>query len=181
MPITLVVPGLESFDDSTQRFVYGEPFSITLEHSLVSLSRWESKWHKFFLGSQEKTDEETLTYIQCMGLGGELPTEVMERFSGENLADIVKYIDDPMTATTFSHIQATRNSREEVSNELIYYWMHTMGIDKSCETWHLARLITLIRLTSEKNKPAKKMNKAETAQQYKEINARNKALFNTPG
>lgn len=180
MPITLVVHGVESFDDESQRFVYGEPFTITLEHSLISLARWESKWHKFFLGPQQKTDEETLSYIQAMGLTEELPNEVMERFSEENLAAIINYIDDPMTATTFSHLQTTQVSREVVSNELIYYWMHTMGIDKSCETWHLGRLITLIRLTSEKNKPAKKMNKADTAAQYKSINERNKKLFETP-
>lgn len=181
MPITVVVPRLELFDDENEVFVYQDEITIVLEHSLISLSRWESKWHKFFLGPGEKTDEETLTYIQCMGIGEEISREVIDRLINDpsTLTKIFEYIQDPLTATTFSTIDSGKPSREMISSELIYYWMHTMGIDKSCEDWPLARLITLIRLTSEKNKPAKKANKADTLQRYRSINEQNKKLFET--
>lgn len=177
MPITIVLPSLEAFDDEKQKFVHLESISITLEHSLISLSRWESKWHKFFLGPSDKTDKETLSYIQSMGLYGEIPEEHMARLTEDNLKEIYTYIQDPMTATTFSHISAKTPSREMISSELIYYWMHSMGIDKTCEEWPLARLIALIRLTSEKNQPAKKRNPSDVAAEYRSINERNKKLF----
>lgn len=181
MPLTLVIPAEKLWDEENEQFVDGEEVTLVMEHSLISLSKWESKWHKRFLGDEKKTPEDTISYFKEMVLEGELTDEVLHRFTDEHFRALSSYIDDPMTATTFSKMAATRPSREQISNELIYYWMLTMGIDKECETWHLARLITLIKVTSEKNKPEKSRSKAEIMADNKALNAQRKAQYNTKG
>lgn len=181
MPITVVVPGAESYNDRTQEFITSEPTTITLEHSLISLSLWESKWEKPFMDDAPKNDEETLSYIRLMSLDGEIPDEVVSRLTDDNLREIYTYIDAPMTATTFSNEANQGPNRQRITSELIYYWMLSMGIDKECETWHLKRLITLIKTVSEMNKPAQKMNKADIIARNKALNAARKKQYNTTG
>lgn len=144
------------------------PQTIQLEHSLVSISKWESIHHKPFLGREEKTDAEIISYICCMSPDDSLDIRTVLSLSNDNVEQIVAYIEDSMTATTFYEPNA-RPSREIITSEIIYYWMVTLNIPFECQHWHLNRLLTLIKVISMKNEPEKKMSQAE-------LNARNRAL-----
>lgn len=165
MPITIKIPGVESFDEDTETFVYSEETVLVLEHSLVSLSKWESIFHKAFLGKEKKTAEETLAYIHAMCLDESIPGEVLFRLTEANIAEINAYIENPMTATTFSQIQGPP-SREYITNELIRYWMVAFQIPLEYETRHLNQLFTLIKVVNEKNKPDKDKKKMSAAERH---------------
>lgn len=153
--LTITVPGVESFNDETQEFVTTDDTELHLEHSLVSLSKWESKWEKPFLTGDSKTTEEVLDYFQSMSLDGEIPMEVLARLTDENLTAINQYIEAKMTATWFRETQQARpGSTEVVTAEIIYHWMTALQIDWECQYWHLNRLITLVKTINEKNKAA---------------------------
>jgi len=153
--LTITVPGVESFNDETQEFVTTDDTVLHLEHSLVSLSKWESKWEKPFLTGDSKTTEEVLDYFQSMSLDGEIPEEVLHRLTDENLHAINQYIEAKMTATWFRETGQTRaGSSETVTAEIIYHWMTALQIDWECQYWHLNRLITLVKTINEKNKAA---------------------------
>lgn len=179
--LTILVPGVESFDNEKQEFVYGEGTPLRFEHSLVSLSKWESEWEKPFLGKEEKTAEETLSYIRLMCLD-EIPPGVFERLSEENFAAINDYIGKKMTATWFNENGQNRPpSREVITSELIYHWMIQMNIPREYEEWHLNKLTTLIKVISLKNAPKKKMTPAEIARRNHELNAQRMKQHNTTG
>jgi hypothetical protein len=151
--LTITVPGVESFNDETQEFVTTDDTVLHLEHSLVSLSKWESKWEKPFLTGDSKTTEEVLDYFQSMSLDGEIPAEVLARLTEENLHALNQYIEAKMTATWFNETQKARpGSSETVTAEIIYHWMTALQIDWECQYWHLNRLITLVKTINEKNK-----------------------------
>lgn len=153
--LTITVPGVESFNDETQEFVTTDDTVLKLEHSLVSLSKWESKWEKPFLTGDPKTTEQVLDYFQAMSLDGEIPTEVLARLTDENLHALNQYIEAKMTATWFNETQKARpGSSETVTAEIIYHWMTALQIDWECQYWHLNRLITLVKTINEKNKAA---------------------------
>lgn len=166
--LSIELEGTEWFDEESGQFITVPPQTIQLEHSLVSISKWESKWHKPFLHTQDKTDGEVLDYICCMSPDDSMDFRTALSLSKENVEQIVSYIENPMTATTFYEPDA-RPSREIITSEIIYYWMVTLGIPFECQHWHLNRLLTLIKVISLKNEPEKKMSQ-------REINARNKAL-----
>lgn len=153
---------------------------LQLEHSLVSLSKWESKWQKPFLTKDEKTMEESIDYISCMTLTKNVDLETYSFITDHNLQEVKDYIKNPMTATTFSKENQTPN-REIITAELLYYWMIAMTIPFECQKWHLNRLLTLINVCNIKNKPAKKMNKREVAGRNAKINAARKQALNTKG
>lgn len=178
--LTIRVPLSEKFDEETNRFIVHESYDIRMEHSLVSLSKWEQKYKKPFLSDQEKTPEEALWYIRAMCLD-EVPDDIFDKLSRKNYLEINNYIEDNQTATWFRDSGSKSRNREVITNEVIYYWMLTLNIEMICETWHLSRLMTLIRVTSEKNQPAKKMSAAEIAQRNRELNAKRKAELNTQG
>ena len=178
--LQIVVPAVNAWDESKQEFVNLEEQTLKLEHSLVSLSKWEQKWHKPFLTKQEKTLEETLDYIKCMTLTQNVKPETYLFLSDENFEQIKEYIDDPMTATTFSD-DKKKSNHEIATSELIYYWMIALNIPQEYQKWHLNRLLTLIRVCNIKNTPAKKMSTNETISYYNDINEANKKLFNTTG
>lgn len=153
--LTITIPGVESFNNSTQMFVTTDDVQLTLEHSLVSLSKWESKWEKPFLSDEKKTTEEVYSYIQCMTLEGNSSMEVLLRITDANQRDINDYIESKMTATWFRENAAPRIGRPEVvTAEIIYHWIVALQIDWECQYWHLNRLITLVKTINEKNKAA---------------------------
>ena len=184
LQITIPADVLEEFDEENNEFIYttiAKEQTLQLEHSLVSLSKWESKWCKPFLSKQEKTDEEILDYIKYMTLTQNVKPEVYNRLTEDNIEQINKYIDAPMTATTFSKDGAKGGSREIVTAELIYYWMIALNIPFECQKWHLNRLLTLVKVCNIKNSPPKKMSKRETASRYAKLNAARRKQHNTRG
>lgn len=181
--LRITIPGNdELWDEKNQEFLPPtKPTTLQLEHSLVSVSRWESKWHFAFLSKREKTREQTIDYIRCMTLNRDVDPDVYYRLTPENIDAINEYIGNPMTATHFADDKVRGRSLETVTSELIYYWMISLGIPFECQKWHLNRLITLVKVCSKKNAPAKKMNKADMARRYAELNAARRKKYNTKG
>lgn len=177
--LTVKVLGIDYFDEENSTFITSEDVTLELEHSLVSLSKWESVWGKPFLGPDLKTTEETLSYIKAMSLTPNIAPEVFSRLSNSNLEEINEYISAKMTATSF--IEKQTKSREIVTSEVIYYWMISLNVPFSCETWHLNRLFTLLKVCSEKNSPKKKMSKREIAARNTSLNAQRLAELKTTG
>lgn len=172
--LTIEVTIEESYDEERMLFVTTIAQTLELEHSLASLSKWEQKYKKPFLSSEDKTAEETLYYIrECMTLTPNVPPGVFSKLSEQNIIEINDYINDKATATWFREDPSRQRNREIITAEIIYYWMLSLNIAKEHETWHLNRLITLIRTVSEKNQPPKKMtrnDRAEALRQRDEIN-----------
>lgn len=179
--LSIEVPGGEFWDEKNQVFIDFPGQKLQLEHSLVSISKWESKWRKPFLSSNDKTAEETLDYIRCMTLTQNPRPETYYCLTRENVDEINHYIESPMTATTFSEEKASRKNREIITSEVIYYWMIANNIPLECQKWHLNRLLTLIKVCSIKSQPPKKMSKAQTARQYAALNAARRKKHNTKG
>ena len=179
--LTIVVPGVEMFDDQSQEFVTQGDVTLELEHSLVSLSKWESKHEKPFLGKQEKTTEETLDYVRCMIVTPNVSEEVISKLSEENLMAVNGYIDSKMTATWFNEPPGAPKSRDVITAELIYYWMVVFQIPFQCEHWHLNRLFTLIRVCNIKQAKPKKMTRAELAARNRELNAQRREQLGSKG
>jgi len=179
--LTITVGGTQSFDDEKQEFVDEGGFELQLEHSLVSLSKWESKHEKPFLGKETKTPEEVLDYVQCMVLAKNPPGDFLDKLSKENLEAVNAYIEAKMTATWFSEQPGAPASREVITAELIYYWMTVFHIPFECEEWHLNRLFTLIRICNIKQSKPKKMGRREIAAHNRELNARRKSQLGTKG
>lgn len=179
--LRITVPLVEGFDESTQQFVVTEGFDLELEHSLASLSKWESKFEKPFLGKEEKSTEEVIWYIQAMTLTPNVPQEIYSRFSKENLAAVNDYINAKMTATWFREHGPRQVNRDIITAEILYYCMVSMNIPFECQHWHLNRLVTLIRVCNEKNQPKKPMNRREAAQRQRELNAQRRANLGTRG
>ena len=174
------MPAKEGFNNETNTFTTISPAaSLCLEHSLISLSKWESKWHKPFLSKDKKSREEILDYIRCMTLDNAVDWSVYENLSNQTISEITKYIEEPMTATTFS--DNGRKSTEIITSEIIYYWMVSFNIPFECQKWHLNRLLTLIRVCSIKNQPPKKMSTAEIMARNRKLNAQRKAQYKTRG
>ena len=144
--LQITIPPVELWDEEKQEFSMSKEYTLQLEHSLVSLSKWESKWCKPFLTKEPKTYEETLDYIKCMTLTQNVKPEVYGYLTRANVDDINNYIDAPMTATTFSEERRGSAGREQVTAELVYYWMIALNIPFECQKWHLNRLLTLIKV-----------------------------------
>ena len=171
----------EYWDEQKQEFVEPKFQTLQLEHSLISLSKWESKWCKPFLSKDEKTYEETLDYIKCMTLTQNVKSEVYEHITRDNVKQINEYIEAPMTATTFSEDRIGKHNREIVTSELIYYWMISLQIPPEYAKWHLNRLLTLIRVCNIKNSPVKKMSKRDIMSRNAQLNAARRKQLNSKG
>ena len=179
--LRLTIPPRQYWDERIEEFVTIEGCTLELEHSLVSLSKWESKWHKAFLSKQPKTYEETIDYIKCMTLTPNVPSAVYNNLSRENVKMINEYIDNPMTATYISEEKTSKGRGETITAELIYYWMIALNIPFECQNWHLNRLIMLVRVCNIKNSPPKKMSKRDIASRNAALNAARKQQLNTKG
>lgn len=171
----------EGWDEEKQEFVLPKEQILNLEHSLISLSKWESNWCKPFYSKKEKTNEEVIDYVKCMTLTRNVDPDVYNHLTSENLSQIYKYIEAPMTATTFSNVDKGKKNREIITSELIYYWMISLNIPSEYEKWHLNRLVTLIEVCSIKNAPPKKRSKSEIMRQNAALNAARKKQLNTKG
>lgn len=178
--LQITIPGTEMWDEEKQEFFYPDDVTLYLEHSLVSLSKWEAKWHKSFLFTKEKTYAETIHYIKCMTLNEDVDQSVYTRLTNKHFEQINKYIENPMTATTFRK-DNSKHSSEIVTAELIYYWMLTLGIPYECREWHLNQLLTLIRVCNVKNGSGKKMSRREIASQNAALNAARRQRMNSKG
>lgn len=191
--LTVVIPEQHHrlFDESTEEFLYIDvkKTELQLEHSLMSLKKWEQKWHQRFIEREgeksTKTPEQTIDYIRCMTLNKNVDPNVYPFIPKEQLQEIEAYINDPMTATTIKEpndtVSQAKKSKEGISAELIYYWMITLGIPFECEKWHLNTLIMLIRVCSIKNSKPEKKDPRQLAMERRQENLRRRAKYHTKG
>lgn len=179
--LRITIPAQEQWNEKTQEFEYTKKQTLQLEHSLVSLSKWESKWCKPMLSKKSKTAEETIDYVRCMTITQNVNPEVYTYLTDENIQEITQYIDAPMTASWFSDTGNSGNNREQITSELIYYWMITLNIPFECQKWHLNRLLTLIQICNIKNQPNKKMSRREIMNRNAALNAQRKKSLHTKG
>lgn len=179
--LQITVPGVELYDEKNEEFIYLKERTLQLEHSLVSLSKWEAKWHKPFISKTNKTEEEVVDYVKCMTITQNVDPDVYTRLTKQNYDEIEAYINAPMTATTFKEGRLGKKGSGIVTNEIIYYWMVSLNIYKECEKWHLNRLLTLIRVCNEKNAPSKKMSKSEIMKNNAALNAARRQKLNSKG
>lgn len=184
--LQITIPALvrEDYDEENNSFVYttiAKEQTIQLEHSLVSLRKWESKWGKAFLAKNNKTDEEITDYIKCMTVTQHVSDDIYDRLTSENVQCIKNYIEAPMTATYFSEDNSGKASREIVTAELIYYWMIALNIPFECQKWHLNQLLTLIKVCNIKNSPPKKRSKKDIMSRNAALNAARRKQFNSKG
>lgn len=177
--LEITVKASEYFDDRTQTFINIPEQTLQLEHSLYTISKWESKWHKAFLGKKEKTPEESIDYIKCMTLTENVNPMVYIGLSQENNQQIIDYINAKVSATYLPD-RKEEKSGDTVTSELIYYWMVSLQIPFECQYWHLNRLLTLIQVCNIKNKPAKKGKKPNLAHRSA-LNAQRRAKAHSKG
>lgn len=180
-----IQPG-EIFDEVENRFIQNrKQVTIQLEHSLISLRKWEQKWKKAFLMQENLSVEEILDYIRCMTVSPHgISPETYYFLTTENVDSIISYIKDPMTATTFSNnnvVDIQRNSSEGITAEIIYYWMITMNVPVEFEKWHLQTLLTLIRVISIKNQKPQKVDPVKAAIERDRLNQERRKKFNSKG
>lgn len=168
------------WDEEAEEFVPMDTFVLEMEHSLVSLSKWEAHFEKPFIGTEKSVDE-ILWYIQAMTLTPEVPKVIFSRLTKQNYEEINAYIEAKMTATWFSEEKNQRGPRETITSEVIYYWMIAHNIPFSCEEWHLNRLITLVQVCNRMNAPKKKMTREEIIQRNRALNAQRRAQMGTTG
>lgn len=168
--LEITIPETELWDERNETFVTVKQHTLRLEHSLVSISKWEQKWCKSYFSRKEKTKEEIIDYIRCMTITQNVDPYIYYCLTRENEEQIKNYIDAPMTAVTFPN-EKKGGSRDIITSEIIYYWMISLGIPFECRKWHLNSLIALIKVCNIKNQPPKKMNRRELASHHRAVNA----------
>lgn len=173
----------ELWDAKDEKFIKPKIVTIELEHSLLSISKWESKWRKPFLSSNSKTFDETIDYIRCMTITQNVDPIVYDLITDSNIEEVDKYINTSMTATWFSNNgKTTKHSTRQITSELVYYWMIILGIPWSCEEWHFSRLMTLIEVyNAEHDSKANKMTNSEILELHSSINEHNRKRYNSKG
>lgn len=184
MPITITIPGVDLFDEEKKKFLTTEARTIELEHSLVSLSKWEQKWKILFLGNKNLTPDHIIDYVRCMCLTPDVPAEAFNAiaYATDVFTQVTDYINDTMTATWFNEHGPKKASSEAVTSEVIYYWLVALTIPFETQYWHLNRLLTLIKVTNIKNDPKKKlMPLAEVQRQQRDLNAERRAKMGSKG
>ena len=179
--LQITIPAIEQWDEENLVFIKTKEQTLQLEHSLVSLSKWESKWNKPFLTKNEKSIEETIDYIRCMTITQNVNPSSYQNLTNRNIAEINRYIEAPMTATTFFDDKTSKSAKEQITAELIYYWMIALNIPFDCQKWHLNKLLTLIKVCNVKNQPPKKMNRKEIMNRNAVLNAARRKQLNSKG
>jgi hypothetical protein len=179
--LTVTIPDVEYFNESTLEFTNIKSQVLQLEHSLVSVSKWEAVWGRAFLSKEPKTYEQTYDYIRCMTLTQNVNPMIYKYIPDDIIDEVTKYIEAPMTATTFQEQPNARSSREVITSELIYFWMVSLNIPFECQKWHLNRLLAFIRVCNLKNTPPKKMNKKDILSRNRQLNAERRNALNTKG
>jgi len=180
--LKLIIPALEKFDEIKNEFIATKEQVLQIEHSLVSISKWESKWLKpFLIKDPPKTSIETIDYIKCMTITQNVPEEVYNNITNENMKEISNYIDSTMTATWFNEYGNKDKTKEIITSEIIYYWMITYNIPFECQKWHLNRLLTLVQVCNKKNEKEKKMSNSEIMTKNTNLNNERRKKLNTNG
>lgn len=180
--LKIEIPDRMLWDEANEEFIKVKGATLVLEHSLVSVSKWEMKWKKPFLGTK-RTREETIDYIRCMTISQNVDPEIYKFIDGNTISQVSDYINDSMTATWFNDQKGkpVPHSSQKITNEIIYYWMVSLGIPFECQKWHLNRLLTLIRVCEVKNSPSKKMSKKGILSQNAALNAQRRKARGTRG
>lgn len=181
--LTITIKGREEYDPSKNKFINVKDTVLVLEHSLVSISKWEAKWHKPFLSKEDKSFEETLDYIKCMTITQNVDPNVYMLLTKENIKEINDYISDPMTATWFNEdaTSQSKKSSKQVTSELMYYWMVALNIPWEAQKWHFNRFLTLIRICNIENQPSKKLSKKQIMSKNAALNAARRKNLGTSG
>lgn len=180
--LTIVIPEREGFDENTNEFIImNKQVTLTLEHSLVSISKWESKWKKSFLSDKgERTKEETIDYVRCMTITQNVDPDIFNYLTNDNYSKILEYIEDPMTASTVTSMNG-KSDKQTITSELIYFWMVSLNIPFECQKWHINRLLMLIRICNAKNTTNKKVSKRSIAERNAALNEERRKKLNSKG
>lgn len=180
--LQITIPSIEYYDEINQEFIDIKGQNLLLEHSLISISKWESNWNKAFLSNNKKTIEETIDYVRCMTITQNVNPNIYKNLTDDNLMEINEYIEAPMTATHIRELPGKQGfNRDVTTSELIYYWMIALNIPFECQKWHLNRLLTLIRVCSIKNTPSKKRNMKEIMSRNSDLNRARREQYGTTG
>jgi hypothetical protein len=179
--LRIVIEGEEHYNEETETFETVGDVVVELEHSLLSLSKWESEYQKPFLSAGDKTSEEILGYLKAMVVTPNVDPDVLHHCSQQVMDQIQKYIDSSQSATTFGMMPERRGPGEVITSELIYYWLVAFNIPFEVEVWHLNRLFSLIRICNVKNSKQKKVSRRELAERNAAINAKRRAELGTSG
>jgi len=177
----LVIPSVELFDQKNNLFINEKGTEIQLEHSLIALSKWESKYCRAFLTKEDKSREETLDYVRAMTVTQNVDDSLYSRITEDLLLKVYEYINNPMTATYLYVDKSAPLNREKITSELIYYWMVALQIPFECQKWHLNRLLTLIDVCNRKSQPQKKMSKNDIRARNRALNESRRAQLGTRG
>lgn len=183
--LNITIPSIEKWDEQKQEFVITKETRLSLEHSLVSIKKWESVWEKPFLTTMHKTFEETISYIQCMTVTQNVNPTVYDNITDKDIAAVNDYMDMKMSAYSLPKDIGKKGKKTKnngiITSETIYYWMIGLNIPMECQKWHFNSLMALINYIDNKNKPPKKMSKKEIMQRNTEINNKRKAALNSTG
>ena len=179
--LQLTIPAVELWDERTQEFISSKERTLQLEHSLVSIQKWESRWNKAFLSKKGMSYEETVDYIRCMTITQNVDPDIYNRITAEHIDQVNRYVGNSMTATTFVDDKKGKRNNEVVTAEVIYYWMVALQIPPEYRKWHLNQLLSLIRVVNVKNTPPKKMKGRDIASQNAALNAARRKRLNTRG
>ena len=178
--LQVTVPAREMFDEETNTFYTTPRTVLNLEHSLLSLKKWESKWKIPFLSTNDKTIEQSIDYIRCMTLNQNVDPLVYQNITPIIMLEVQEYINDPMSATTFKENKTT-SRKQIVTSEIIYYWMVSYQIPFETQKWHLNQLLALIHVCENKNAPKKNMSRREIMAQNRALNEARKLRTGSSG
>lgn len=178
--LTLHLPEKEFFNEQTSEIFTMKAKTLVLEHSLVSLSKWEQRWQKPFLAKGDKTRDETLSYIKCMTITQKVDPNIFTMYEEELREAVMEYIEKPMTATIINENDSKINN-DIITSEIIYFWMIQFNIPFECQKWNLNRLLTLIRVCSLKLQKGKRMSRSEIVKRNRDLNSQRRKKLGTKG